>query len=277
HAPFPHPAHRTGRAQLRHPALRRASQADPQVHPTAHLSPAHTARSATAKPWLGLLDLAVNPRAFGRFQSAPEVRLLPSTGITRLPRYYEPVRHPSAGRPVPRGRPVGSVVPPLGLPVLPVDCSSLHAIARTPAGLVELCRSGLDQRRPSPSVRWVGSRIARFEVCSAFTRVMACRVADSPGSRFLKCFSPSRYLLEPLQVLPVGATSYRARFAPARINTLLHGTRTGARTQTAEILVPDYFTDSAAGLAEKDIRAPVNRKGPLNFTRLGRRNVPTPV
>ena len=48
-------------------------------------------------------------------------------------------------------------------------------------------------------------------------------------SRLLECFSPSRYLLEPLQVLPVGATSYRAGFAPARINTPLHGTRTDAR------------------------------------------------
>jgi hypothetical protein len=57
---------------------------------------------------LGLLDLAVNPLAVGRFHSAPEVRSLPSTGITRLPRYYEPVRHPSAARPVPRGRPVGT-------------------------------------------------------------------------------------------------------------------------------------------------------------------------
>jgi hypothetical protein len=45
------------------------------------------------------------------------------------------------------------------------------------------------------------------------------------GSRFLECFSPSRYLLEPLQVLPVGATSYRAGLAPARIDTPLHGTR----------------------------------------------------
>ena len=29
------------------------------------------------------------------FQDAPEVRPLPSTGITRLRRYYEPVRHPT--------------------------------------------------------------------------------------------------------------------------------------------------------------------------------------
>src|SRR5207237_7900922 len=103
---------------------------------------------------LGLLDLAVNPQAVGRFHSAPEVRSLPSTGITRLPRYYEPVRHPSAARPVPRGRPVGNaIVPPLGLPVLPVDSPSIHAIASTPAGPVEPCRSWRHQPRHSPSVR----------------------------------------------------------------------------------------------------------------------------
>ena len=179
--PFPALAHRTGLADLPHPALRRASQTDPQVHPTAHLSSARTAPSAAAQPLvLGLLDLAVNPPAVGRVRSAPEVRSLPSTGITRLPRYYEPVRHPSAARPVPRGRPVGNtVVPPLGLPVLPVDSPSIHAIASTPAGPVKPCRSLLDRRQPSPSVRQVGSRLARFEVCSAFTRVMACMVADS--------------------------------------------------------------------------------------------------
>jgi hypothetical protein len=44
-------------------------------------------------------------------------------------------------------------------------------------------------------------------------------------SRFPECFCPSRYLLEPLQVLPVRATSYREGFAPARINTPFHGAR----------------------------------------------------
>ena len=63
--------------------------------------------------------------------------------------------------------------------MLPVDSSFTHAIATTPAGPVESCRSLLDQRRPSPSVGQVGSRIARFEVFSAFTHVMACVLADS--------------------------------------------------------------------------------------------------
>ena len=56
---------------------------------------------------MGLLDLAVNPRTLGQFHGTPEVRLLPSPSITWSQRYYEPVRHPSAARPVPRGRPVG--------------------------------------------------------------------------------------------------------------------------------------------------------------------------
>ena len=67
---------------------------------------------------MGLADLAVNPLVVKCFQRVPEVRPLPSAGITPLRRYYGPIRHPSAARPVPRGRPVGGTTPPLGLPVL---------------------------------------------------------------------------------------------------------------------------------------------------------------
>ncbi len=70
--------------------------------------------------------------------------------------------------------------------MLPVDSSYTHAIAITPAGPVETCRSLLDGRRPSPSVRQVGSRIARFEDGSAFTHVMACVFADSLKEPFPK-------------------------------------------------------------------------------------------
>ena len=75
-----------------------------------------------------------------------------------------------------------------------------------------------NRRRPSPLLRRVGSHIARFEACSAFTHVRPACSLTSQGSLFLKCFSPIRYLLEPPQVLPAGATSCRAGFAPARIN-----------------------------------------------------------
>jgi hypothetical protein len=102
----------------------------------------------------------------------------------RTLRAYPP---PCTAGPARRRVPVESHAPsPCGLPVLPADSPCIHAIAPTPAGPVERRRSGLDRRRPSPSVRRVGSRIARFEVCSAFTHVMACLLADprtgpSPG------------------------------------------------------------------------------------------------
>jgi hypothetical protein len=40
--------------------------------------------------------------------------------------------------------------------------------------------------RPSPSLCWVGVHIGRFEACSTFTRVTACRFAASPCDT---CFS----------------------------------------------------------------------------------------
>jgi hypothetical protein len=43
---------------------------------------------------LEVIDNMVTLLILPRFQTAPEVRPLPSTGVTRLPRYYEPVRHP---------------------------------------------------------------------------------------------------------------------------------------------------------------------------------------
>ena len=103
--------------------------------------------------------------------------------------------------------------------MLPVDSSCTHAIATTPAGPVESCRScrstsgGLPCRsgRSAPALRV--SRSAR----RSLTLWPACLLTPQ-RSLFRECFSPIRYLLEPLQVLPVGATSYRAGFAPARID-----------------------------------------------------------
>jgi len=104
---------------------------------------------------------------------------------------------------------------------LPVDSSFTHAIAHTPAGPVENCRSfffrstsgGLPRRSRRSAPALTVSRIAR----RSLTLWPACLLTPR-GSLFQECFSPIRCLLEPLQVLPVGATSYRAGFAPAGIN-----------------------------------------------------------
>src|ERR1700732_2411414 len=82
-APFPHPAHRTGQADFPHPALGQdftLSRATPSAA-SEHLSE--------------LIGFPIS-RSFTTYCVCLELRSLPSTGVTRLPRYYEPLRHPRA-------------------------------------------------------------------------------------------------------------------------------------------------------------------------------------
>jgi hypothetical protein len=81
-APFPHPAHRTGRADFPHPdkTSRRLSRATP---------------SAASEPHLELLGFPISV-SFTTCCVCLELRPLPSTRVTRFPRYYEPLRHPRA-------------------------------------------------------------------------------------------------------------------------------------------------------------------------------------
>ncbi len=81
--PFPHPVHRTGLADLPHPALGQ------------DITPARVTPSAVSEHWPELLGCPISAPSLASCVS-PEPRLLPSTGITRLPQYYEPLRHPTA-------------------------------------------------------------------------------------------------------------------------------------------------------------------------------------
>ena len=84
-APFPHPAHRTGQADLPHPALGQDF--------TPSLSRATP--SAVSEHSSELIGCPIS-RSFTTYCVCLELRSLPSTGVTRLPRYYEPLRHPRA-------------------------------------------------------------------------------------------------------------------------------------------------------------------------------------
>src|SRR5712672_4741137 len=84
-APFPHPAHRTGQADLPHPALGQDF--------TPSLSRATP--SAVSEHSSELIGCPIS-RSFPAYCVCLELRSLPSTGITRLQRYYEPLRHPKA-------------------------------------------------------------------------------------------------------------------------------------------------------------------------------------
>src|SRR5215831_6894393 len=111
-----------------------------------------------------------------------ELRSLPSPGVTRLRRYYEPLRHP---------RRPGLALAGLRLAVTRRHrwgfpcCAALRVQAcrrQYPGGTADGIGSlpGCPRRRPSLLFRQVGSRITRFEACSAFTHVTACLLAKSP-------------------------------------------------------------------------------------------------
>ena len=109
-----------------------------------------------------------------------ELRPLPSPGVTRLHRYYGPLRHPSAPGlsltgvrliiPITHGASrVACAFPVYMLPPLP-RCSGWAYSSLISPSRVSLPRKG----------RRVGLHIVLFEACSAFTRVAACTLARSP-------------------------------------------------------------------------------------------------
>ena len=120
-------------------------------------------------------------RSFTTYCVCLELRSLPSTGVTRLPRYYEPLRHPRAPGLSLAGVRLILVDHALGLPVL--RALSLCTCCRHYPGAATRCLSSAHSpcrislpRKPGR----VGLRIVLFEVCSAFTRVAACTLAQSP-------------------------------------------------------------------------------------------------
>src|SRR5882672_5769116 len=104
-APFSHPAHRTGQADFPHPALG-------QDFTLARATP-----SAASEHLSELIGFPIS-RSFTTYCVCLELRSLPSTGITRLPRYYEPLRHPRAPSLSLTGFRLVTADHALGLPVL---------------------------------------------------------------------------------------------------------------------------------------------------------------
>ena len=110
-----------------------------------------------------------------------ELKSLPSTGITRLQRYYEPLRNPKA--------------PGLSLAgVRLIIADHALGLSRVAYAFLVYMLSPLPRRSgwaycfahlpsrislPRKGCR-VGLRIVLFEACSAFTRVTACTLALSP-------------------------------------------------------------------------------------------------
>src|SRR5450759_2671850 len=169
-APFPHPAHRTGQADLPHPALGQ------DVTP----SRSRATPSAASEHSSEFIGCPIS-RSFPTYCVCPELRSLPSTGVTRLQRYCEPLRHPRApGLSLTCFRLIVADHA-LGLPVF--RALSLCICCRQYPGVaVGRITSLISSRRislPRYGSR-VGLHIVLFEACSAFTRVAACTLALSP-------------------------------------------------------------------------------------------------
>ncbi|GEM_PF-6928225 len=108
----------------------------------------------------------------------PEVRALSSTGITRLQRYYDPLRVPAGPLSLLSALEFTSTrsgVPPLAQTAFPT-CRAHYPGGPEPVPTSVASRPV----RPSPLFRRVGVHDFTFEACSSFTRVTACRVAQPP-------------------------------------------------------------------------------------------------
>src|SRR6202521_1327219 len=169
-APFPHPAHRTGQADLPHPALGQDF--------TPSLSRATP--SAVSEHSSELIGCPIS-RSLTTCCVRLELRSLPSTGITRLQRYYEPLRHPKAPGLSLTGVRLIIAAHASGLPVLRTLslCTCWRHYPGAAAGRIALLTSPSRISLPRKGCR-VGLRIVLFEACSAFTRVPACTLALSP-------------------------------------------------------------------------------------------------
>ena len=167
-APFPHPAHRTGQADLPHPALG-------QDFTLSRATP-----SAASEHLLELIGFPIS-RSFTTYCVCLELRSLPSTGVTRLQRYYEPLRHPKAPSLSLAGFRLVIADHAMGLPVLRTLslCTCCRHYPGAAAGRTLRSASPSRISLPRKGCR-VGLRIVLFEDCSAFTRVTACTLALSP-------------------------------------------------------------------------------------------------
>src|SRR3712207_5192448 len=89
--------------------------------------------------------------------------LLPSTGVTRLPRYYEPIRHLRPPTLALAGSPLAAEVPLLATAADFPCCALLMSRAccrHYPGGIVDCMSRSLGRRRwPSPLEWRVGSHI----------------------------------------------------------------------------------------------------------------------
>src|SRR5215467_12750633 len=116
------------------------------------------------------------PRFLTTYCVCLELRPLPSTGVTQLQRYYEPLRQPQGARPVPHGLPVGRCSDhAMGLPVL--RTLSLCTCCRHYPGAA----SGRMIFARNPAVSAFPERVVGWACASSFSRLARRSLALRPA------------------------------------------------------------------------------------------------
>src|SRR5215467_3456459 len=142
-----------------------------------------TQHSRTGPVIDGVLRLIANHLDLPIFESAPEVRVLCSAGITQPQRSYDPVRLPPEPPPIATLRPLPSLT--TDLPRLPAPPFQ-RAVPITPVDRDGCtCRLLPHPLGPSPNSSRVGIHKFPFEACSGFTRVTARWIARPPKATFV--------------------------------------------------------------------------------------------
>ena len=169
--------------------------------------------SAASEHFSELLDCPIS-RSLTTSSVCLELRPLPSTGITQLPRYYGPLRHPSAPGLSLTG--VQLIIPDhaLGLPVL--RALSLCTCCRHYPGAA----AGCIPRSSHPAVSAFPGRVTGSACTSTFSRLarraLALRPAHSRGHQFVTRYPKASDMSSPpclLRLLPAGANR-RVGLAP---------------------------------------------------------------
>src|SRR6266581_5933508 len=172
--------------------------------------------SAASEYLVELLGSSPIPRSFVASCVSFQLRPLPSTGITRLRRYYEPLRHPSQpGLSLASCQLIPTAIT-AGTSRVAHDPLCVHAVANTPAGRMELVRSYNSIRFGLPTKPGrVGSCVTIFGACLAFTHVTAYPLAKSPSDPLQQRLQQSRCLHCCSDCYRVERTSSRAGLTPA--------------------------------------------------------------
>jgi hypothetical protein len=165
-----------------------------------------------------------------------ELRSLPSTRVTRLQRYYEPLRHPMAPSLSLAGFRLVIADHALGLPVLRALslCTCCRHYPGAAAGRTLRSASPSRISLPRKGCR-VGLRIVLFEDCSAFTRVTACTLALSPiRDTLIEGFS--HFVASMTAPIASGWSGCRVGLAPTGKRRLVTAhTKTGSRNRLIDL------------------------------------------